>query len=146
MDKKRFTRILSSSRREEVTALAGKIAEAYPVALIKPPAKTLVMLTAREPVKDSRFYLGEAIAAECLLEVDGHKGAAVILGDDFEKARAMAVLDAAQSAGLPEMAEILPRIEALEQEMLRQRRAEAALYRTTQVQFQIMEDKNAEQA
>jgi alpha-D-ribose 1-methylphosphonate 5-triphosphate synthase subunit PhnG len=144
MDKKQFSRILAESPRDAVINLAGRVIDAYPVSVIKPPAKTLIMLTVKEPVKNSRFYMGEAIAAECLLEVAGHKGAAVILGDDFEKARAIAVLDAADSASLPVMADIRLRIAALEQQMILERRQEAALYRTTQVNFHIMEDRDAE--
>ena len=146
MDKKRLSRILAASPREAVINLAEEIMGNYPVVMIKPPAKTLVMLTVKEPVKNSRFFLGEAIASECLLEVAGHRGASVMLGDDFEKARAAAILDAANSAALPVMRYMNAIIEVMEAEMMCEWRKEAAMHRKTQVQFQIMEDRNAEEA
>ncbi|MGL5973086.1 MAG: phosphonate C-P lyase system protein PhnG [Oscillospiraceae bacterium] len=53
--------------------------------LISETHKKIVMLKARESVKNSLFYLGEALATECMVSFENIKGYALILGDFFEK-------------------------------------------------------------
>ncbi len=67
----------------------------------------LVMAPMRDTVEAVDFHLGEALAAEAYIRAPAHlrDGAAVegyglLLGRDLERAMAMAVVDAAWSAGL----------------------------------------------
>ena len=144
MDKQTLSAVLAQSPREEVIALAGEAAGGRSIVLVKPAEKTLVMLKVRESVKQSLFYLGEIIATECLVEVDGNRGACVLMGDDQEKARAMAVIDAAHTAGFPQWPGVEARVNELGADVQRKRAEEAALHRKTQVRFSIMEDRDGE--
>jgi alpha-D-ribose 1-methylphosphonate 5-triphosphate synthase subunit PhnG len=110
---------------------------------VKGPEKTMILLTVREPVKNSSFYLGEALAAHCIAELDGVRGAAVALGDDLGRAGAAATLDAAHTGGFPEFAAVESQLRELD-ELRRSAEAEtAALVRSTQVRFHVLEDKEA---
>ena len=93
MTKKEISVVLARASREEVEAAAEKIRENHEIAIVKQPQKTLVMVKARESVKQSLFYLGEVLASECMVTVDKEKGSSVMAGDDFDKVTAAAVID-----------------------------------------------------
>lgn len=93
MTKKEVSSILTKASLDEVEAIAKSIKDKSDIKLIKPPQKTLIMVKVREPVKQSLFYLGEVLATECMVMVEGVRGASVIAGDDFEKAVSIAVID-----------------------------------------------------
>lgn len=141
MLKKRLTKIMSLSPREEVLDLAEIIVDKYPVKLIKKPAKTLVMLKMRETVAGSEFYLGELLACEAMVEIENKKGMALTAGDDFAKVQAMAVVDAAFNAGLPEVAKITEELLKMEEEVNSRERKRFGKDRQSMVQFRIMEDR-----
>ncbi len=141
MEKRRFFRILAHAPRERVADLAREIEEQYPVAVLKEPQKSLVMIQVREPVQETRFYLGEALVCEAMVEVDGVKGMAVTLGDDFEKVLAMAVLDAAFNRKVPQCAAIQQELYRLEEEQRRAEEQENGLYHRTQVHFESLDNE-----
>lgn len=141
VEKRRFFRILAHAPREQVAGLAREIEEHCQVAVLKEPQKTLVMIQVREPVKNSRFYLGEALACEAMVEVDGAKGMAVTLGDDFDKVLDMAVLDAAFNRKVPQCAAIQARLEQLEAQQRRDQEREYGMYRQTQVHFESLDSE-----
>lgn len=93
MTKKEISCILSRASRKEVAVLAEQVKKAHEIQMVKPPQKTLVMVKVRESVKQSLFYLGEVLAAECMVTVDGIRGVSVLAGDDFEKTTDVAVID-----------------------------------------------------
>ena len=64
MEKKRLFQILSRAQRNDVIRLGERIQQQYPVTIVKKPEKSLTMIRMREPVKNSLFYLGEAIITE----------------------------------------------------------------------------------
>ena len=119
MEKRRFFRILAHAPRERVADLAREIEEQYPVAVLKEPQKSLVMIQVREPVK----------------------GMAVTLGDDFEKVLAMAVLDAAFNRKVPQCAAIQQELYRLEEEQRRAEEQENGLYHRTQVHFESLDNE-----
>lgn len=93
MTKKEISCILTRASKEEVGALAEHVKQEHEIQMVKQPQKTLVMVKARESVKQSLFYLGEILATECMVMVDGKKGVSVLAGDEFEKAADVAVID-----------------------------------------------------
>lgn len=93
MTKKEISAILSRASKEEVEAIAGRLKETEQIQIIKEPQKTLVMVKVRESVGQSLFYLGELLATECMVSVNGSKGFSVMAGDDFEKTLSAAVID-----------------------------------------------------
>jgi alpha-D-ribose 1-methylphosphonate 5-triphosphate synthase subunit PhnG len=102
MQKKEITAILSKASKCDVCELADKIAKTEKIEVLKEPEKTLVMVKVREPIKRSLFYLGEVLASECMVKVNGEKGCSVLAGDDFDKVLAAAIIDGALNAGMNE--------------------------------------------
>ena len=96
MEKKRLFQILSRAQRSDVIRLGKMLQQQYPVTIVKKPEKSLTMIRMREPVKNSLFYLGEAIITEAVVSLGDTVGTAVTMGDDFEKTLHMAIIDAAE--------------------------------------------------
>ena len=100
MDRKRLSRILARACREDVAAITAGIRETHRPVIVKPPGKSLAMIKMREPVRQSLFYIGEVIVCEAVVEIDGARGFAVLMGDDEQKTLDMAIIDAAFSKGV----------------------------------------------
>ncbi len=86
----------------------------------------LVMLPMKEPVKGTTFYLGEVLITEARVQAHGVEGYAACLGRDHEQALALALIDAANAAGVAQN-EIeqfyraqVNRLENADQELLKQ--------------------------
>ncbi|MDR1589958.1 MAG: phosphonate C-P lyase system protein PhnG [Oscillospiraceae bacterium] len=141
MDKQTLSRITSRAPTDALQELAEAVSRGRRAELVKGPEKTLVLLTVREPVRNSRFYLGEALASHCVAELDGARGAAVTLGDDLDRAGAAALLDAAHTGGFPEFFAVERRIIELGESLRRGDEENAALIRSTQVSFHALEDR-----
>lgn len=139
MNKREIFKICALADQEPLTALSRKLSEKYSVQLISEPHKTLVMLKARESVKNSLFYLGEALATECMVKFETSKGYALILGDNSDKATAVAILDGALNAKVSETQEILQLLETLKEKQVSQRKLENAKILTSKVRFDVME-------
>ena len=116
MEPRRFSKIIEKCPAERVKELARPIVEQHQVTVIRKPAKTLVMVRMRETVAKADFYLGEMLAVEALVELEGQRGFALQMGDDTEKALAAAVVDAVCQTELPER-------QAVEQALAEQGRA-----------------------
>ena len=86
MEPRRFSKIIEKCPAERVKELARPIVEQHQVAVIRKPAKTLVMVRMRETVAKAEFYLGELLAAEAMVELEGTKGFSLLMGDDLDKA------------------------------------------------------------
>ncbi|MDR1330125.1 MAG: phosphonate C-P lyase system protein PhnG [Oscillospiraceae bacterium] len=143
MDKQTLSRITASAPTAALQTLAEKVTANRRMEYVKGPEKTMILLTVREPVRNSNFYLGEALAVHCIAELDGVRGAAVALGDDLGRAGAAAALDAAHTGGFPEFAAIEVRLLELEELRKSAESETAALVRGTQVKFHVLEDKEA---
>ena len=74
MEPRRFSIIIEKCPAERVKELARPIVEQHQVAVIRKPAKTLVMVRMRETVAKAEFYLGELLAAEAMVDMEGTKG------------------------------------------------------------------------
>jgi len=140
MDKKTVSRILAFTNGAEVTRLGHEIEAKHPVVVLKRPQKMLTMLKVRESAQNSLFYAGEALACECMVMIGGKRGFAATLGDDLEKVYAMAVIDAALNAGLPECGMILDTLGGWKRRIIEQRAIEARLTMATKVNFNVMEE------
>jgi alpha-D-ribose 1-methylphosphonate 5-triphosphate synthase subunit PhnG len=132
MEKKRFFKILAKADAGAVAALAKSIRDRHQVTVIKAPAKTLAMIRMREPVRQSLFNIGEVMVCEALVELSGARGAAVTMGDDFEKTLNIAVLDAACNRGVFDGEDALLE---LEKAQIEQEEKENAMHLKTMVSF-----------
>jgi alpha-D-ribose 1-methylphosphonate 5-triphosphate synthase subunit PhnG len=142
MEKKRLFKIMGKSPRREVMELAREIEKNYTVVMVKKPAKTLVMLKMEEPVARSEYYLGELLACEAMVRIGAHRGMAVTAGDDFEKTLAMATVDAAYNAGVPEVGWLGERLAALEITVNREEQRDFARNSQSKVDFRVMEGES----
>ena len=142
MDKNRLFRIMAHAPAESVIALGQIIENGYTVKVLKEPQKALAMIRIRESVKNSDFYLGELLTCEAMVEIEGKKGVAVTMGDDFSKVLSMAVVDAADNAGLPELKrQIEPALLNLERQWIQRIEQENGMYLKTMVNFQSMDSE-----
>ena len=141
MRRKERTRVLVEGRREVLSRIAREAEGACEVRVVEDPAEELVMLKVREGAQRSLFYLGEALMTSCTVRVGDAYGYGMVLGEDRDKARDLAVVDAAYAhdEALGERLgwdELLAREAACLDVELRRRR-EALL--KTQVDFSTME-------
>jgi alpha-D-ribose 1-methylphosphonate 5-triphosphate synthase subunit PhnG len=141
MDKLALSRISAFADPDLLRSLADKAAAGMEVVLLKEPEKTMVLLQIQEPVRQSRFYLGELLASHCIVDVGGVRGAAVLMGDDLGKVKDAAVLDALHSGGFPGFTLVEPELLRLEEERRAGEARKAAAVRKTQVSFQSLEDR-----
>ena len=137
MDKKRLFKIMARATSKEVEKLSEKIKKNRNnnIVIIKEPGKTLTMIKMREPVKNSLFYLGEVIVSEAVVELNKTKGIGVVMGDDFDKALNMAIIDAAVNKGIFEDIDIL---NVWEEKQQQKEEKENAMHLKTMVSFSSM--------
>lgn len=141
MEKKRLFQILSRADRRDVITLGKELQQQYAVTIVKKPEKSLTMIRMREPVKQSLFYLGEAIVTEAVVTLEGTVGTAVTMGDDFEKTLYMAVIDAAENKGVFAHEDSLVKWEQTQQRRIAQ---ENAMFQQTKVDFHAMDSEAAQ--
>lgn len=100
MTRRRRTRILvlgpSSLRR----AWAAEIRSLHVVETLEPARAGLVMGKVRESARRGLFYLGEVLITEAKVRVAGSPGLGLLRGWDEEGAVDLAVIDAAERAGI----------------------------------------------
>lgn len=142
LDRSRSSRIyaLADARRlQELAQLVAGTAER--VEILQEPSPSLVMMEVSDPVSGGSFYAGEVLVTSCQAMVDGYLGCATAVGDDEERARAAALLDAALQN--PAVDPVLwERLAEEEQRIEVAHRAESALAARTRVQFETMEDRD----
>lgn len=138
MEKKRLFRIMSKANREIVIKLADEIRKEHEVVIVKAPEKVLAMVKMREPVKEMKFYIGEVIVTETTVSIDGVMGLAVTMGDDFDKALSMAIIDCAYNGGIFKKEKVLLE---LENEQKEREEKENAMFMKTMVNFNSMDSE-----
>lgn len=139
MQKKRLFKIMAKAKTSLLKELSAKISDNYLVTIIKEPVKNLTMIKMREPVKSSLYYIGEVMVTEAIVEINGIKGIAVTMGDDFEKALYMAIIDCGFNNGFAKMQTIEEKLIALEAKQLKRLEKENAMHLKTMVSFNSMD-------
>ena len=135
MEKKRLSKIMAKADRQVIIDMAEEIKKTEKVFIVKAPEKVLTMIKMREPVKESLFYLGEVIVTEASVMVADKNGMAVLMGDDYEKTLAMAIIDGAFNAGLIKDEKVFLE---LEKRQIEREEKENALFAKTMVNFNTM--------
>ena len=143
MDKQTLSRISTFADTLTLTSLAERAAGGRELLFLKKPEKTMVLLSVKEPVKQSEFYLGEMLAVHCIVELSGVRGAAVLAGDDFSKAASAAMLDASHSGDFAEFALVEPELLRLEEMRQNEKAKQTGAVKETQVRFHVLEDREA---
>lgn len=99
--------LLARAPADAVVALAERcVADGAPT-IISGPEVGMVMMTVREPIAQERFHLGEVLVTRAEVEVAGHRGWAMRMGDERLATLAAAVLDAEVNADRPGAADVL---------------------------------------
>lgn len=137
MTKRELSAILAKASAEDVAVLAEPIKAKAQIQVLKEPQKTLVMVKVRESIKNSLFYLGEVLATECMVTVNGVKGMSVIAGDQFDKAMNIAVIDGYLNENASS-ADILEQIAALGVSQQQARQHMNRQIRKSKVNFNVM--------
>ena len=138
MNRRERTAVLAGARTEEVKDAAKEIRESCEIQILKQPQKTLVMVKVRESVKKSLFYLGEVLATECMVTVNGIKGASVMAGDDFEKCISAAIIDGYLNDASNDHMAVLEKIEKLKEKQEKAREKLNRQLRKSKVNFNVM--------
>ena len=139
MEVSRLSKILGKCPKETIESLAKPIMEKYSVTVIRRPSKTLVMVRMQETVAKAQFYLGEMLACEALVEIEGKKGFALMAGDDTQKVLCAAVLDAVCKTNLPEKAPIIRELEEQERKIAQRTAREIQKHAASKVQFHTLD-------
>ena len=139
MEPRRFSKIIEKCPAERVKELARPIVEQHQVTVIRKPAKTLVMVRMRETVAKAEFYLGELLAAEAMVELEGAKGFSLLMGDDLDKAFSAAVLDALRRSQLPQWETVRLALEREEERQRQEERREICRHNASRVQFNTLD-------
>ncbi|MFV0516137.1 MAG: phosphonate C-P lyase system protein PhnG [Aminipila sp.] len=138
MDKNRLFRIMANTSNKKLKELSKKVKEEREPIIIKEPSKTLTMIKMREPVKNSLFYMGEVMVTEAIVEINGIKGMAVTMGDDFDKTLDMAVIDCGFNNGLSVMCKLESELLLQEAKQNKKKEKENAMHLKTMVNFNTM--------
>lgn len=139
MESHNYSKVLCQSSGPWVVDLARPVMEKYPVRVLRKPAKTLVMIKMRETVAKAQFYLGEMLACEAMVELEGKKGFALMMGDDTQKVMAAAVVDALRKTDLPEKEPVLRALEQRKQELEKELQQDIARHARSKVQFETLD-------
>jgi len=103
MNRRRRTEILIRGSKELAEKLAKKIEEKYDIRTIDEPNNGLVMIKMRETAKKQLFYLGEVLVTEAKININGHLGMGIVVGDNEELAVNLEIIDGAYKANLKEI-------------------------------------------
>jgi len=91
--------ILCECELETLASFVRELEREYAVTVVRKPAVCMTMVQAEDSVEGQPFYLGEALTTECELEVDGHAGYGLCLGDEALRCYCIAFVDALLLSG-----------------------------------------------
>ena len=138
MNASRFSRIIGKCPRKLICDLVHPIMGKYEMQVLRNPATTLVMVQMRETVAGARFYLGELLASEIMVQLAGSKGFALLVGDDLGRLCA-AALDALRRSGLPEWEPVHQALSEAEQQIEGAAQQEMRRHAASRVQFNTLD-------
>ena len=145
MNASRFSRIIGKCPRKLICDLVHPIMGKYEMQVLRNPATTLVMVQMRETVTGARFYLGELLASEAMVQLAGSKGFALLVGDDLDRTLCAAALDALRRSSLPEwvsslwMEELFSTLSEAEQQIEEAAQQEMRRHAASRVQFNTLD-------
>ncbi|ATW88112.1 alpha-D-ribose 1-methylphosphonate 5-triphosphate synthase subunit PhnG [Halohasta litchfieldiae] len=127
---------------ETLARFANDVLEADPpLAVRQEPQPQLLMQQVVEPVERRAFNLGEVVVTPAAVELDGHRGFAMIPGKAERAALSGAIVDAAVAGDHPISDEITTALEAAAADREAERAQRWAESKHTTVDFETMEDQ-----
>lgn len=136
------TKILVEGDHKLLPGFAGQIRKNYVVHTERGAKKSLAMTKARDSVSFQPFYIGEVLMTECTVSIHDIFGFGAIMGEDYDRAYELAIVDAAFRAGLPETKDWIPLLEKEEKRIEIKHQEELALVLRTKVDFGDLEGPN----
>ncbi|WP_299264741.1 phosphonate C-P lyase system protein PhnG [Halorientalis sp.] len=112
-----------------------------PLSVRQDPRPQLVMHQVVEPVERRPFNLGEVVVTPAEVELDGHRGFAMLPGKAERAALSGAIVDAAVAGGHPLTTEITNTLTDVAADQQARRRQAWAESKHTTVEFETMEDE-----
>lgn len=102
MNRRKRTEILIKSKNNTAESLVKSIETKYDLRKITDPNNGLVMIKVRESAKKQLFYLGEVIVTEAKVQINNSIGKGIVIGDNENLARNLAIIDACYMENIPE--------------------------------------------
>lgn len=134
-----YREILAESDFSVWEDMASRLASSYKIKIIQEPETFLVMMPAQDSVEQSKFYLGEVLITEAVVEIHGTPGYGFAMEDNPAQALAYAIINAALAHGIPEAEEIQNIMSQQEAILESQKRQEERMIASTRVNFAILE-------
>ncbi len=139
MDRKRRTEILIRSKKNLHQEIAEKINKKYKVETIEDSNHGLVMVKKRDTAKKELFYLGEVLVTEAKVSINGSLGLGIVIGDNYDLAKNLAIIDATYNANLEEVMVIDNRLIEEEKDIINLENKETNRIMKTKVNFETMD-------
>jgi alpha-D-ribose 1-methylphosphonate 5-triphosphate synthase subunit PhnG len=85
---------------QEIFQLCEKISNKARVEIIQKPTRQTLLLPVKDPINKGSFFSGEVLVTSTIVQVNNENGWAMVLDENNELSRAVAILDGAFSAGI----------------------------------------------
>ena len=132
---------MPAASSEEIAAMLDRLWSMGEFRVQQPPQTGLVMVTVRDPF-DTPFHLGEVLASEAEVSLDGCTGYGVVCGDEPEQALLLAAVAAAEHSGRAEVLGAL--LGSLEAKRADQKKLSSKLAAATAVRFESMKKERVD--
>lgn len=139
MNRKRRMQILIDGDRKLAEHLAQQIEGKYSIEMMMEPQHALTMIKMRETAKQSLFYLGEVLVTECKVKLHNVVGTGVVVGDEYDFAYQLAIIDAAFTAHVQEVNQWIPLFEESEKAIEKKQNEKRMIINKTKVNFETMD-------
>nr|WP_106782394.1 phosphonate C-P lyase system protein PhnG [Lysinibacillus timonensis] len=133
-----WTKLLIEVGNEQAIKMANEIIGKYDVLEIQSPRQGLTMIKMRESSQNSLFYIGEVLITETKVKIGDAIGIGIVMEDDEELSRALAVIDAAFKGCLQETKSWQLIFEELERKLYNQLEDVKCSIERTKVNFETM--------
>lgn len=139
MRREDLNHLLQHADPSELSRLAERIASSADVRVLAAPSQQTLMVPVHDPVADIRFYGGEVLVTQAIVEVNTVKGWAMVMDKSPDTALAAAICDGAFAAGieLNAITALAQNAQALMDAAIREETAQTA---ATRVSFDMMSD------
>jgi alpha-D-ribose 1-methylphosphonate 5-triphosphate synthase subunit PhnG len=133
--------VLCECDLKDLEKIVEQLEVRHSIRLVREPSICLTMIRAEDSIEGQEFYLGEALTTECEVEVDGHIGYGLCLGEEPDRAYCLAVADALTAAGGSPPAELADFIRQQHRDLRHAERVEFDQVMRTQVDFKLFEEE-----
>ncbi|QXP85090.1 phosphonate C-P lyase system protein PhnG [Methylococcus sp. ANG] len=143
IERRHWLRALTALPPETLAAVAGELDAGWAMTYKTRPQAGLGMLQLRDGALHEAYYLGEFPLAHCWLTLSGpdgesYQGAAQVMADDPDLARALAVLDAVLAHRLPGWERVSELVETGQAARAEEDRIRARILAATRVDFTLL--------